>query len=165
LTSYDQSCYFIPVVTLRRGTDSGVRASKLAVLRSTVKLAGCSTEELRFLLQYVDEVTVPAGTRIAVRGETCNQFVIVAEGRLREGSPDDGWYSLLPGGSAGWAAMWDMTANEATVVAETEARLLVMGHAQFRAVKAVARRPASISGQTSFRRTPEAVLTNNLRAG
>jgi len=141
----------MPVVTLRRGTDSGLQASKLAVLRSTVKLAGCSTEELRFLLQYVDEVTVPAGTRIAVRGETCNQFVIVAEGRLRAGSPDDGWYGLLPGGSAGWAAMWDMTANEATVVAETKTRLLVMGHAQFRAVKAIAERPAPAPAERILR--------------
>ena len=100
--------------------------------------------ELRSLLQYMDEITVPAGTRIAVRGETCSQFVIVAEGRLRAGSPDGGWYSLLPGGSAGWAAMWEMAANDETVIADTEVRLLVMGHAQFRAVKAIAQRPAPV---------------------
>ena len=137
------------VVTLRQG--NGAEASRLDTLRSTVRLAGCSMAELRSLLQYVDEITVPAGTRIAVRGETCSQFVIVAEGRLRAGSPDDGWYSLLPGGSAGWAAMWEMAANEATVIAETEARLLVMGHAQFRAVKAIAERPAPVPAKRILR--------------
>ena len=88
-----------------------------------------------------------AGTRIAVRGETCNQYVIVAEGRLRAGSPDDGWRSLGPGETTGWTAMWGMTANEATVVAETEARLLVMGHAQFRAIKAIVERPARVPAE------------------
>src|SRR6202165_261206 len=96
----------MPVVTLRQR--NGAEASRLDTLRSTVKLAGCSMAELRSLLQYVDEITVPSGTRIAVRGETCSQFVIVAEGRLRAGSPDDGWCSLVPGGSAGWGAMWAM---------------------------------------------------------
>jgi hypothetical protein len=58
-----------------------------------------------------------------------------------------------------------MTANEATVIAETDSRLLVMGHAQFRAVKAVVPRPASVVGKTFFRRTPEPLLTNTQRAG
>ncbi len=130
------------VITLGRGIDSGVEASRLDTLRSTAELAGCTPAELRSLLPYVDEVTVPAGSRIAVRGETSNQFVIVAEGRLRAGSPDYGWHTLLPGETAGWAAMWEMAANDETVIAETEVRLLVMGHAQFRAVKAIAQRPA-----------------------
>jgi CRP-like cAMP-binding protein len=99
----------------------------------------------------VDEVTVPAGTRIAVRGETSNQFVIVAEGRLRAGSPDYGWHTLLPGETAGWAAMWEMAANDETVIAETEARLLVMGHAQFRAIKAIAQRPAPVPAERIVR--------------
>ena len=130
------------MVTLGRGIGRAVEASRLDTLRSTAELAGCSTAELRSLLPYVDEVTVPAGTRIAVRGKTSNQFVIVAEGRLRAGSPGYGRHTLLPGETAGWAAMWEMAANDETVIAETEARLLVMGHAQFRAIKAIAQRPA-----------------------
>jgi CRP-like cAMP-binding protein len=130
------------VVTLRQG--NGAVASRLDTLRSTAELAGCSPTELRSLLPYLDEVTVPAGTRIAVRGESSNQFVIVAEGRLRADSPDHGRHTLLPGETAGWAAMWEMAANDETVIAETEARLLVMGHAQFRAIKAIAQRPAPV---------------------
>jgi CRP-like cAMP-binding protein len=139
------------MITLRQGIDSGVEASRLDTLRSTAELAGCTPAELRSLLPYVDEVTVPAGTRIAVRGETSNQFVIVAEGRLRAGSPDDGWHTLLPGGTAGWAAMWEMAANDETVIAETEARLLVLSHAQFRAVKAIAQRPAPVPAERILR--------------
>jgi CRP-like cAMP-binding protein len=156
------------MVALRRGfnrTAVEPSASRLDTLRSTDELAACSPSELRSLLQYFDEVTVPHGTRIAVKGQLSSQFVIVAEGRLKAGSPDDGWHSLLPGDTAGWSAMWEMAANEATVVAETAARLLVMGHAQFRAVKAVARRPANVVGETRFVRAPMRQVANNLRAG
>jgi CRP-like cAMP-binding protein len=145
----------MPVVTWRRGIDrKGVNAttSKFDTLRSTVELGGCSTAELRSLLQYFDEVTVPAGTRLAVKGQQSGQFVIVANGRLKAGSPDQGWHRLLPGDSAGWAAMWEMAPNEATVVAETEARLLVMGHAQFRAIKALVRRPMGALAEKRFLR-------------
>jgi hypothetical protein len=50
--------------------------------------------------------------------------------------------------------MWEMAANEATVVAETEARLLVMGHAQFRAIKAIVERPARVPAETLILRAP-----------
>lgn len=145
------------MVGLGRGFDrrgEAALASRLETLRSTVELAGCSRSELRSLLPYVDEVTVPAGTRIAVKGQPSSQLVIVAEGRLIAGSPGDGWHSLLPADTAGWAEMWEMTANEVTVVAETEARLLVVGHAQFRAVKAVVERPATVLTQKHFLRAP-----------
>jgi CRP-like cAMP-binding protein len=138
--------------------------SRLETLRSTVELGGCSLSELRSLLRHVDEVTVPAGALIASQGQSCSEFVIVATGRLRAGSLDTGWHTLVPGNTAGWAAMWEMAANDETVVAETEARLLVMSHAQFRAVKAIASRPASVVGQSRFRRTPEPFQSNK-RAG
>ena len=134
----------------------GAEAStnRLDTLRSTVELASCSTPDLRSLLQYFDEVTVATGTRIAVKGQPAGQFVIVAEGRLKSGSPDDGWHSLMPGDTAGWAAMWEMATNGETLVAETETRLLVMGHAQFRAVKAIVERPVRILATKRFLRTP-----------
>jgi CRP-like cAMP-binding protein len=123
---------------------AGSLSSRLDTLRSTRELQACSTRELRSLLQHVDELTVPAGSRIAIKGQPCSQFVIVAAGRLQVTSQGNTARTLLPGDTAGWAAMWDRSANEATVVAESDARILVMGHAQFRAVKAVAGRQPSV---------------------
>jgi len=48
---------------------------------------------------------------------------------------------LGAGDSCGRNAMWERLVNDATVVAEWDARILVMGHAQFRAVKALAVSP------------------------
>jgi hypothetical protein len=47
--------------------------------------------------------------------------------------------------------MWEMAANDETVIAETEARLLVLSHAQFRAVKAIAQRPAPVPTERILR--------------
>jgi CRP-like cAMP-binding protein len=134
----------------RPGAASGSLASRLDTLRSTRELRACSTQELRSLLQHVDELTVPAGSRIAIKGQPCSQFVIVATGDLQVISQGDSGRTLLPGDTVGWAAMWDRSANEATVIAESDARILVMGHAQFRAVKAVADRQASVRIVTSL---------------
>lgn len=123
-------------ISVVQGLDSRLRA-----LRSTGELAQCSGSQLRSLLRYVDEAAVPAGFRVAVEGQLCSQFVIVIEGRLRAVSARGGCQTLGPGDSWGWDAMWDRTVNDATVVADSHARLLVMGHAQFRAVRAVGIQP------------------------
>jgi len=102
----------------------------------------------------VDEVAVPAGSRVATEGQVCNQFLIVIEGRLRVAALGDGCHTLGPGDSWGWNAMWDRSADDATVVAESDARLLVMGHAQFRAAKAIASRHFDVTrSDRSFTRS------------
>jgi CRP-like cAMP-binding protein len=47
-------------------------------------------------------------------------------------------YALTAGDTFGWEAMWKREPNSATVVVESDARLLVMSHAQFRALKGIA---------------------------
>lgn len=111
---------------------------RLKALRSAAELARCSTSQLRPLLQYLDEVVVHEGCQVAVEGQLCSQFLIVMEGRLRSASRRGGRHTLEAGDSWGWNEMWERSVNDATIVAETDARLLVMGHAQFRAAKAVA---------------------------
>lgn len=126
---------------------SGVRRLdfRLKALRSTGELARYSDSQLRPLLQYADEVVVQEGCQVAVEGQLCSQFLIVTEGRLKAVSLGGGGHTLAAGDSWGWKEMWERSVNGATIVAETDARLLVMGHAQFRAVKAVAGRHANDS--------------------
>jgi len=113
-------------------------ADRLATLSATPELAGWSERSLQVLLPQFDEVTLPAGRLIAFEGSQCTEFVIVLEGALSARSRSGGPRLLRAGDSCGWRAMWQRGPNEATVVVESEARLLVMGHAQFRAVKAEA---------------------------
>jgi CRP-like cAMP-binding protein len=107
--------------------------TRFAALRAVRELAGCSDGEIASLLRYTDAVDVPAGAIVAETAHQAAAFVVVMEGNLRAGS-----CAMRPGDSFGWEAMWERTANSATVVAESDARLLVMSHDQFRAVKGLA---------------------------
>jgi CRP-like cAMP-binding protein len=112
---------------------------RFAALRATRELADCSDKDIQSLLGSVDEIRLPAGTGVAVAGRYCTELVVVMDGTLR--AVANGTRRRLgPGDSVGWAAMWDRSFNEATVVADSDVRLLVIGHSQFRAFKAVADR-------------------------
>ncbi|HEX9363260.1 MAG TPA: cyclic nucleotide-binding domain-containing protein [Candidatus Dormibacteraeota bacterium] len=98
----------------------------------------------RGLRAYFDEARVRAGETIAREGGLCHQLVVVIAGELtlqRCGQE----VILRAGDSYGWRAMDERGLNDATIVARTDALLLVMGHAQFRAVAALSqeKRPAA----------------------
>lgn len=109
---------------------------RFAALRAVRELASCSDKEIWSLLRYADEVRLAAGNTVAREGTPATEFVVVIEGRLR--TRWRGTSQLLgPGAAYGWDAMWERSENPATVTVEVDARLLVMSHAQFRAVKAL----------------------------
>jgi CRP-like cAMP-binding protein len=105
---------------------------RFAALRAVPELAPCSDAEIRSLLSYADEVRLFARDAVAQEGRYCAELVVVIEGTLRSRS-----HLVGPGETIGWAEMWERSINPATVTAETDARLLVMSHDQFRAVKAL----------------------------
>jgi CRP-like cAMP-binding protein len=113
-------------------------ADRLATLRATPELAGWPERSLQAILWQFDEVTLPAGRLIAAEGRPCNEYVVVLEGRLAARSGSGDRRPLRAGDSFGWRAMWERGTNEACLTVESDARLLVMGHAQFRALKAEA---------------------------
>ena len=109
---------------------------RFAALRALPELAHCSNSEISSLLSSVDEIRLPAGAVVARAGRYCTELLVVMEGKLRTTA-----LRIGPGQSLGWAAMWDRAVNQATVIAESDVRLLVIGHAQFRSFKAVAYPP------------------------
>jgi len=111
---------------------------RLRILRATEEFAGVTTAELEDLLPFVDELSVPAGLRLAREGSFCHELLIVAEGCLGTNG-QNGCAMLGPGEAFGWNAMRIRGRNEATVIAASPTHLLVMGHQQFRAVEALTR--------------------------
>jgi len=105
---------------------------RFAALRAVGELEPCTDSEIWSLLTYADEVRLFAGDGVAQEGRYCTELVVVIEGALCSAS-----HVVGPGKTVGWRAMWERSLNPATVTAETDARLLVMSHDQFRAVKAL----------------------------
>jgi CRP-like cAMP-binding protein len=105
---------------------------RFAALRAVRELKPCTDSQIWSLLTYADEVRLLAGGGVAQEGHYCTELVVVIEGALCSGS-----HLVRPGQTVGWAEMWERSLNAATVTAETDTRLLVMSHDQFRAVKAL----------------------------
>ncbi|HYL07415.1 MAG TPA: cyclic nucleotide-binding domain-containing protein [Candidatus Udaeobacter sp.] len=112
---------------------------RLSILRMNHDLASLGENALGELIVHFDEVVVRAGTCIAVEGRLCHEFIVVAEGRLSRNREQD----VVAGESLGWKAMQARGAHETTTVAATDARLLVMSHAQFAAISAARPRKPS----------------------
>jgi CRP-like cAMP-binding protein len=110
---------------------------RLAALRGVPQLAGLPERKLEALLPQVDEVWLTSGSRLAAADRPCNAFLIVVEGKLRACRSASS-RTLQAGDSVGWDAMWQRGPNGESLVTESDVRLLVMGHGQFRAVKSVA---------------------------
>ena len=114
--------------------------ARFAALRAVRQLLACTDREIWSLLRYADEVRLADGDAVAKEGRPATELIVVIEGRLRAASR--GVSTLLgPGDSCGWDAMWERSPNRATVTVDRDARLLVMSHEQFRAVKGVVNRP------------------------
>jgi hypothetical protein len=111
---------------------TSTQRERFAVLRAVSELEPCTDSEIWSLLTHVDEVRLLAGDGVAQEGRYCTELVVVIEGALCSGS-----HLVGPAGTVGWGEMWERSFNPATVTAETDARVLVMSHDQFRAVKAL----------------------------
>jgi len=105
---------------------------RFVALRGVAELAPCSDAEIWSLLTYADEVRLSVGDTVAEEGRYCTELVVVIEGTLCAKRQVVG-----PGETVGWGAMWERSTNPVAVKAETDARVLVMSHDQFRAVKAL----------------------------
>lgn len=127
---------------------------RFAALRAMPELADTSDSDLWSVLTSADELRLPAGAGVAEAGRYCSELIVVMQGTLLAMSNGTA-RRIGPGDSLGWMAMWDRAVNEATVVAESDVRLLVVGHAQFRAFKAVAARQPLDSWTSPSVRIPE----------
>ena len=106
---------------------------RLDVLRSVDALSGADAATLTELLPFFDEVLIEAGEVIAREGTLCHEFLVVADGELevcRRGVAS----RLRPGDAFGWNEMRERSRHDATVLTVAPSVLLVMSHAQFRAL-------------------------------
>jgi len=99
--------------------------------------AGCSREELEFLVTRTDDVNVQAGKTLIRQGKPGDTFYVLLEGEADVDVDGLARPSMQPGSFFGEISMLDRGPATATVVTKTPAKLMVMSHAQFRdAIKA-----------------------------
>jgi CRP-like cAMP-binding protein len=106
--------------------------TKTEALSLVPLFAQLSKRELEFVATRADEVDAPAGQKLTTQGRPGDSFYILLEGEAYVDVDGKPRRSLKTGDFFGEISMLDRGLASATVTTKTDARLLVMSHAQFR---------------------------------
>jgi CRP-like cAMP-binding protein len=115
---------------------------KLERLRKVPAFAGCNEKELAEVARYVDDWSVTAGTALTREGTVGHEAFVIIEGEAAVMINGESVAELGPGQFVGEMAMLDRRPRSATVVAQTDMRLFLIGPAafdEFASLRAVAR--------------------------
>jgi len=106
--------------------------AKLELLRGVTLFSPCSKRELSRIASLTDEIDVPKGRVLTRQGDPGREFFVVVEGRARVTTGGRTRIAVLgPGASFGEMSLLDQGPRSATVLAETDMRLLVLNSRSF----------------------------------
>jgi CRP-like cAMP-binding protein len=108
------------------------------VLRGINLFSDCSKAELRRVASMTTEHSVKAGQVLVKQGEPGAEFFVIIEGRAAVIRNDSYLAARGPGSFVGELALLDRGKRSASVVAETDMRLLVMSVREFNSLRHVA---------------------------
>jgi CRP/FNR family cyclic AMP-dependent transcriptional regulator len=104
---------------------------KLALLRSVPLFVGLDDGELKAVGGLTTEVDVPAGHELAREETFGDEFYMILDGNVRIHRAGSTIRTLGPGDFLGEIALIDHGRRTASATAETDCRLLVLGHREF----------------------------------
>jgi CRP/FNR family transcriptional regulator, cyclic AMP receptor protein len=110
---------------------------RVALLRQVDLFSGCTNAELGRIAALTTEYRAEAGEVLAKRGNPGLEFVIVVEGRATVSRKRVELATIGPGSFFGELALLDGGPRTATVVAETDMRLLVLSRREFSSIQAL----------------------------
>jgi len=109
-------------------------ASKKSYLEHLAKVplfSSCSTRDLQKIARAGDEVVMPAGSVIVDQGQTGREAFVILDGTAQVKRNNKKVATLGSGAVVGELSLLDHGPRTATVVAETDVSLLVIGQRQF----------------------------------
>lgn len=104
---------------------------KMDLLRRVDLFAGCNRGELGRIASLTTDHRANAGDVLMKRGEPGLEFFVIVEGKAKASRKGLELATLGPGSFFGELALLDGGRRTATVVAETEMRLLVLSRQEF----------------------------------
>lgn len=119
-----------PATRRRRGR----RDPKVERLSQVSLFSGCTKRELSKIASHVDEIEVPAGKVMIRQGDPGSECFVIVSGRATASIRGKGTYPMGPGSCFGEMSLLDMELRAATVTAETDMQLLVLGPREFTSV-------------------------------
>ena len=108
--------------------------SKLDHLAQVRLFSACSNKELAIIGRASDEVPVPAGKVLCEEGTSGHEFYLILDGEASVRRKNRKVATLGRGDYFGELALLDRGPRSATVVAESDMQLLVLGQREFSGV-------------------------------
>jgi CRP/FNR family cyclic AMP-dependent transcriptional regulator len=107
------------------------RDPKLDRLSQVQLFSACSKRDLSRIASIAEEIEVPAGRVLIRQGDRGQEAFVIYEGRAKATVRGKRSAELGPGECFGEMALLDSAPRSATVTAETDMRLLVLGSREF----------------------------------
>ena len=112
----------------------GSKKASLEHLRNVSLFSSCSTKDLQKIAKAGDEITMAAGTMIVDQGQTGREAFIVLEGTVTVKRNGKKVATLGAGTVVGELSLLDHGPRTATVVCDTDCRLMLITQRHFLAV-------------------------------
>jgi CRP/FNR family transcriptional regulator, cyclic AMP receptor protein len=110
------------------------RGNYLDHLAQVPIFSACSKKDLQTIGRASDEVTVPAGKVLVKEGAAGHEFFLILDGKATVSRGGRKIATLGPGQYFGEMALLDRGPRTATVTADSELRVLVLGQREFAGV-------------------------------
>jgi len=104
---------------------------KLKRLAQVQLFSGCSKRDLARIASLSNEVEITSGTVLMRQGEIGHEAFVIEEGRARATVRGKKGSTMGPGECFGEMALLHSASRSATVTAETDMKLLVLGSREF----------------------------------
>jgi CRP/FNR family transcriptional regulator, cyclic AMP receptor protein len=102
-----------------------------AELQGVPLFSALSKRDLKTVEQAADRIEVPAGREVVTEGRTGHDFFLILDGKASVKRNNRKVADLGPGDYFGEMAVLDQGPRTATVVADTDLNLLVLGQREF----------------------------------
>jgi CRP-like cAMP-binding protein len=104
---------------------------KITRLEEVSLFDGCTRRQLKRVAKIAEVIEVPAGSMLARKGDTGNEFFVILDGTARVELSAKRQVRLGPGEHFGEMSLLDGGPRSATVIADTPLRLLVIKRRDF----------------------------------
>jgi CRP/FNR family transcriptional regulator, cyclic AMP receptor protein len=100
-------------------------------LQQVPLFAACSRKDLQLVAKRAEEVRVSEGKTLVTEGETGHEFFVILSGKAKVLRHGRKIADIGPGAAFGELALLEKAPRNATVVAETDMDLVVLGQREF----------------------------------
>src|SRR5450759_346936 len=100
-------------------------------LKQVPLFAACSRKDLQLVARRAEDVRVAAGATIVNEGDDGNEFFVILDGAASVSRQGRKIATLGPGSGFGELALLENAPRNATVVADTDMELVVLGQREF----------------------------------